>query len=80
VVYIPHHYQHPSHDPYLWQGSKYHQKGTLGTCGRVLRSWKVTLGLSGGPEEEYSPIGEDWGHDGVEIGLERREWERGEQS
>jgi len=43
-----------------------------------LRSQKVPLGLGEGPGEEYGPIGEDWGYDGAEIGLRRREWEGGE--
>jgi len=78
-VCTPHYYQHPGHDPHLWQGFKCYRKGTLGTHGGVLRSQEVPLGLGGEPEEEHSPIGEDWGCDGVEIGLGRREQEGGEQ-
>ena len=70
-----HQYQLPGHNPYLWWGSKCHLKGTPGACGGVLRSWEVPLELGGGPEEEYSPIGEDWGCDGMEMGLGRRERE-----
>jgi len=66
-------YQHSDHDPHLWWGSKYHQKGTPGTRGGVLRSWEVPLGLGRGPREEHSPIREDWGHNEVKIGLRRRE-------
>jgi len=77
-VCIPHQHQHPSHDPHLWWGSKCYRKDTLGTREEVLRSWEVPPGLGGGPGEEYGPIGEDWGHNGVEIGLGRREWEGGE--
>jgi len=58
--------------------SKCHRKGTPGTHGGVPRSRKVPPGLGGGPEEEYSPIGENWSHDGVEMGLGRREREREE--
>ena len=76
MVYTPHQYQHSSHDPYLWQSSKCHQKGTLEACERVLRSREVSPGLGGGPGEKYGPIGENWGHDGTEMGLRRREWER----
>jgi len=52
------------------------------TYGGVLSAIKKALqevpsGLGGGPGEEYSPIGEDWGHDGAEIGIGRRERERG---
>jgi len=36
-------------------------------------------GTYGGPGEEHSLIGEDWGHDRAEMGLRRREWEGGEQ-
>jgi len=50
----------------------------LGACGGVPRSREVPPGLGGGLEEEYSPIGEDWGCDGAEMGLGRRERE-GEQ-
>ena len=52
-------------------GSKCHQKGTPGTCGGVLRSQEVPPGLGGGPGEEHGPIGEDWGHDGAEMGFGR---------
>ncbi len=38
------------------------------------RSQEVPLGLGRGPEEEYGPIGEDWGYDGAEMGI-RRAWE-----
>ena len=55
------------------------KKGTLGTHGGVLRSREVPLGLGGGPGKEHSPIGEDWGRDGLEMGLRRREWEGGER-
>ena len=79
AVCIPHQHQHPSHDSYLWWGSKYHQKGTLGTRGGVLKSWEVSLGLGGGPREEHSPVREDWGHDGAEMELRRRGQEGGEQ-
>jgi len=72
-VCTPHPHHHPSHNPYLWWGSKCHRKGTPGTHGGVLRSWEVPLGLGGGPGEEYGPIGEDWGYDGAEMGLGRRE-------
>jgi len=77
-VYTPHQYQHPSHDPHLWQDSKYYQKGTLETRGGVLRSQEVPLELGGGSEEEHGPIGENWGCDGVEMRLGRRGWEGGE--
>jgi len=43
----------------------------LGTCGGVLRSWEVPLGLGGGPEEEHGSVGEDWGYNRAEIGLGR---------
>ena len=58
-------------------GSKYYQKSTPGTRGGVLRSWEVPPGLGGGPGEEHSPIGEDWGCDGVEVEFRRRSWEGG---
>jgi len=45
----------------------------------VLRSWEVPPGLSGGPEEEHGPIGENWGRNGVEMGLRGREREGKEQ-
>jgi len=77
-VCTPYKYQYPSHDLYLWQGSKCYQKDTLGTCGGVLRSWKVTLGLGKGPEEEHSPVKKDWGYNGAEIELRGRGWEGGE--
>ena len=57
----------PDHDLHLWQSSKYHWKDTLRTYGKVLRSWKVLLELSRGPEEEHSTVGEDWGHKGAEM-------------
>ena len=76
AVCAPHQYQYSGHDPHLWQGSKCHQKGTLGACRGVPRSWEVPPGSGGGPEEEYSPIGEDWGRNRVEMGLGRREQER----
>jgi len=41
----------------------------LRTHGGVLRSWEVSSGLSGEPREKHSPVGEDWGHNGVEMGL-----------
>ena len=47
----------------------------MGTCGGVPRSQKVPLGLGGGPGEEYGLIGENWGHDGAEMELGRREQE-----
>jgi len=37
------------------------------------------LGLSGEPGEEYGPIREDWGCDGAEMRLGKREWEGREQ-
>ena len=39
--------------------------------------WRSTeeSGLGGGPGEEYSLIEKDWGHDGAEKGLGRRERE-----
>jgi len=77
-VCTPYQYQLSSHNPYLWQGSKYHQKGTPGACGEVPRSQEVPLGLSGGLGEEYGPIGEDWDYDKAKMGLGRRERE-GEQ-
>jgi len=40
--------------------------------GNLWRSTKES-GLGGGPGEEYSPIEENWGRDGAEMGLERRE-------
>ena len=79
VVCTLYQYQHSSHDPYLWQGYKCHQKGILGTCGGVLRNQKVSLGLSGGLGEEYSPIGENWDHDGVEMEFRGRSREEGKQ-
>ena len=78
-VCTPHQHQHPGHDPHLWRGSKCHRKGTPGTCKGILRSWEVTPGLGRGPGEEHSPVGEDWGHNGVEIGLGRRGQEGGVQ-
>jgi len=48
-------------------------KGTLKTCEGVLRSWKVSLGLCGGPGEEYSLVGEDLDCNRVEVELRRRE-------
>ena len=75
TVCIPHQYQLPGHDPYLWWGSKSHRKDTLEACGGVPRSQEIPLGLDGGPEEEYGLIGEDWGHDGAEMELGRKEWE-----
>ena len=47
----------------------------LETCRGVLRSQEVPLGLGGGPEEEHGPIRENWGCDGMEIGLGKRERE-----
>jgi len=49
------------------------------TCGEVLRSRKVSLGLSGEPEEKHDSISKDWGLNGVEMRLRRggqkgREW------
>ena len=79
AVCIPHPHYYPGYNPYLWQGSKCHQKGTPETHEEVLRSQKVPLELGGGPEEEHSPIRENWGCDGVEMGLRRREWKGGEQ-
>ena len=78
AVYTPQPHHHPSHDLHLWRGSKCHQKGTLGTHRGVLRSWEVSPELGGGPGDEHGPIGENWGHDGVEMGLRGREWEGGE--
>ena len=78
AVCTSHQYQHPSHDPHLWWGSKYHRKGTQETRGGVLRSQEVPLGLGGGPGEEHGPIEENWGYDGVEMGLRRREQKGGE--
>jgi len=69
AVQTPHQYQLPGHNPYLWQSSKCYQKGTLGTHGEVLRSWKVSPGLGRGPGEKHSPVREDWGYGGVEIKL-----------
>jgi len=60
-------------------GSKCHRKGTPGACGGVLRSQEVPLGLGRGPREEHGPIGEDWGCDGAEMRLRRREREGGER-
>ena len=54
-------------------------KGTLGTYGGVLRSWKVSPGLGGGPGEEYSPIGEDWSYDGAEMEFRKRGQEEGKR-
>jgi len=45
----------------------------LRTPGGVPRSQEVPPGLSGGPREEHSPIRENWGHDGAEMELRRRE-------
>ena len=78
AVCIPHPYHDPGHDPHLWRSSKCHWNGTPETRGGAPRSWKVPLGLGGGPGEEYSPIGENWDCDGAEIRLRRREWEGGE--
>ena len=74
----PHQHQYPGYDPHLWWGSKCHQKGTLETHGGVPRSQEVPLGLSGGLREKHSPVGEDWGCDGVEMELGRRGQEEGE--
>ena len=52
---------------------------TLGTHGGVLRSQEVPPGLGGGPGEKHSPIGENWGYDGMEMGLGKREREGGER-
>ena len=71
AVCIPHQYQYPGYDPHLWQGSKCYQKGTLETCGGVLRSQEVPLELSRGPREKHGPIGENWGCNGAEMGFER---------
>ena len=79
VVCTPHQYQHSSHNLYLWWSSKCHQKSTPGTHGEVPRSWEVPSGLGGGPGEEHGPVGKNWGHDGVEIGLQKRGQEGGEQ-
>jgi len=70
----PYPYHYPGYDSHLWQGSKCHQKSTLGTRGRVLRSHKVLPGLGGGLGEKHSPIEEDWSCNGAEMGLGRREW------
>jgi len=43
------------------------------------RRVRKSLGLGRGLGEGYSPIGEDWDHDGAEMGLGRREQEGGEQ-
>jgi len=48
-------------------------KSTPGTCGGVSRSLEVSLGLGRGPEEKHGPAGEDWGCNGVEVELRRRE-------
>ena len=74
----PHQYQHSSHDPHLWWGFKCHRKDTSKTHGGVSRSWEVTLELGGEPREEHSPVGEDWGHDGMEIEF-RRSGQEGEK-
>jgi len=47
----------------------------LEACRGVPRSQEVPLGLGGGSREEYSPVGEDWGHDRAEIEFERSSWE-----
>jgi len=47
----------------------------MGTRGGVPRSQEVPPGLGGGPREEYGLIGEDWGRDGAEMGIGRRERE-----
>ena len=74
-----HQYQHPSHDPHLWRGSKCHQKGTPETRKEVPRSQKVSPELGGGPREEHSLVGEDWGRNGAEMEFGRRDQEGGEQ-
>ena len=78
AVYTPYPYYYPSHDPHLSQSSKCHRKSTLGTHGGVPRSQEVPPGLGGELGEEYGPIREDWGRNGAEIGLRRREQEGGE--
>jgi len=78
-VCTPHQHQHPSHDSHLWQGSKYYRKNTPGACGGVLRSQEVPPGLGEGPGEEYGPIGENWGHNGVEMEFGRSSQEGGKQ-
>ena len=77
-VCIPHKHQHSGYDSHLWQDSKCHQKGTLGTYKGVPRSWKVLLGLSRGPEEKHGLIGENWGCDEAEMGFRRSSWKGGE--
>ena len=77
-VCTPHKHQHSSYDFHLWQDSKCHQKGTLGTYKGVPRSWKVLSGLSREPEEKYGLIGENWGCDEVEMGFRRSSWKGGE--
>ena len=44
VACTPHQHQHSSHNPYLWQSSKYYWKDTLETHGRVSRSWDLVEG------------------------------------
>jgi len=44
----------------------------------VKECWEVPPGLGGGLGKKHSPIGEDWGYNGVEMGLGRREREGGE--
>ena len=79
AVCTPHQHQHPSYDPHLWQSSKCYQKDTLGTHGEVPRSREVPLELGRGLGEEHSPIGENWGCNGVEIEFRRRDQKGGEQ-
>jgi len=43
-----------------------------------MRSWEVPLGLSREPREEHGLIREDWGCNGAEMGLGRRERKGGE--
>jgi len=47
-----------------------------GSLWRSTEESEVPLGLGGGPGEEYGPIGEDWGRDGAEMGIGRREREQ----
>ena len=79
AVYTPHQHQYSSHNPYLWWGSKCHQKDTPETCGGVLRSQEVSPGLGEELREEHSLVREDWGHNGVEIEFGRKDQEGGEQ-
>jgi len=44
----------------------------LRTCGEVLRSWKVSLELGRGPREKHGLVGENWDHNRMKMGLERR--------